>query len=85
MNRPQDVVLKNPFVGLRPYRSDESVNFFGRGEQTKRLLGLLHANQFVAVVGSSGSGKSSLVRAGLIPQLEAGFSSRIVTIGISQL
>ncbi|MCP4338710.1 MAG: AAA family ATPase [Desulfobulbaceae bacterium] len=73
MSRSQNLVLQNPFVGLRPYNSDESINFFGQGEQTKRLLGLLHAHQFVAVVGSSGSGKSSLVRAGLIPQLEAVF------------
>ncbi len=73
MTQPQKTVLHNPFVGLRPYRSEESIYFFGRGEQTKRLLGLLHEHHFVAVVGSSGSGKSSLVRAGLIPKLEAGF------------
>ncbi len=73
MNRPQGLVLQNPFVGLRPYRSDDGIHSFGRGEQTKRLLGLLYAHHFVAVVGSSGSGKSSLVRAGLIPQLEDGF------------
>ena len=65
--------LQNPFVGLRPYESKDSLYFFGRGEQTKSLLRLLHQHHFVAVVGSSGSGKSSLVRAGLIPQLEAGF------------
>jgi alpha-beta hydrolase superfamily lysophospholipase len=73
MKQPQDPALQNPFVGLRPYRSEESIYFFGRGEQTKRLMRLLHAHHFVTVVGSSGSGKSSLVRAGLIPQLEAGF------------
>ncbi|HEB93882.1 MAG TPA: TIR domain-containing protein, partial [Gammaproteobacteria bacterium] len=64
---------RHPFVGLRPYEREESLWFFGRNEQTKSLLGLLHEHHFVAVVGSSGSGKSSLVRAGLIPQLEAGF------------
>ena len=63
----------NPFVGLRPFESDDSDLFFGREEQTVALLQCLHYNKFVAVVGSSGSGKSSLVRAGLIPKLRGGF------------
>ncbi|MCI0696728.1 hypothetical protein L0337_32580 [candidate division KSB1 bacterium] len=65
--------LQNPFVGLRPFESEDSLYFFGRGEQIKALLRQLHETRFLAVVGSSGSGKSSLVRAGLIPHLEAGF------------
>jgi len=63
----------NPFVGLRPFESDESLLFFGRQQQTLELLQRLHENHFVAVVGSSGSGKSSLIRAGLIPALKAGY------------
>src|ERR1043166_7303629 len=63
----------NPFVGLRPFESDESLLFFGRQEQTLELLQRLHQHHFVAVVGSSGSGKSSLIRAGLIPALKAGY------------
>ena len=63
----------NPYVGLRPYRDDENLLFFGRDEQTLELLQRLHANRFVGVVGSSGSGKSSLIRAGLIPALKGGF------------
>src|SRR5215475_2612350 len=62
-----------PFVGLRPFNSDEALLFFGRGEQTIDLLQQLHRTHFVAIVGSSGCGKSSLVRAGLIPKLKAGF------------
>ena len=65
--------IKNPFVGLRPFESEDSLYYFGREEQVKSLLRQLHKNRFLAVVGSSGSGKSSLVRAGLIPNLEAGF------------
>jgi energy-coupling factor transporter ATP-binding protein EcfA2 len=63
----------SPFVGLRPFDSDEALLFFGRREQTVELLQQLHHTHFIAVVGSSGCGKSSLVRAGLIPKLKAGF------------
>jgi|GEM_PF-6487038 len=67
------ILPENPFVGLRPFESKEAVLFFGRRDQTKQLLSILHASRFVAVVGSSGCGKSSLIRAGLIPNLQAGF------------
>ncbi len=63
----------NPYVGLRPYDTDESLLFFGRNDQTMELLQRLHQHHFVAVVGSSGCGKSSLLRAGLIPALKAGY------------
>lgn len=62
-----------PFVGLRPFDREDSLLFFGRTAQTAALLERLHRSHFVAVIGASGSGKSSLVRAGLIPKLEAGF------------
>src|SRR5438045_1577848 len=64
---------ENPFVGLRPFDREHSLYFFGRSEQTAALLEILHDTRFLPVVGSSGSGKSSLVRAGLIPKLLAGF------------
>lgn len=63
----------NPYVGLRPYFLDDSLWFFGRDEQTVELLQILHEQRFLGVVGSSGSGKSSLVRAGLLPALLGGF------------
>lgn len=63
----------NPFVGLRPFESNEDLLFFGRDEQVLSILQRLHSHHFVAVIGSSGSGKSSLIKAGLIPALEAGY------------
>ena len=66
----------NPFPGLRPFRSDEHHLFFGREEQTAALLQLLRTNRFLAVVGTSGSGKSSLVRAGMIAGLHGGTMTR---------
>jgi WD40 repeat protein/tetratricopeptide (TPR) repeat protein len=62
----------NPFPGLRPFTQEEDYLFFGREEQTIELLRRLGSNRFVAVVGTSGSGKSSLVRCGLLSQLLGG-------------
>lgn len=56
----------------RPFRRDESLYFFGREEHVDELLGRLQETTFLAVVGLSGSGKSSLVFAGLVPALERG-------------
>ena len=63
----------NPFPGLRPFEFDESHLFFGRDGQSEQLIGKLGRTRFLAVVGTSGSGKSSLVRAGLLPTLLGGF------------
>ncbi len=65
----------NPFPGLRPFEPDEEHLFFGREAQVDGLLSRLAQTRFVAVVGASGSGKSSLVRAGLLPALHGGFMS----------
>jgi len=62
----------NPFPGLRPFTQEEDYLFFGREEQTLELLRQLASNRFLAVVGTSGSGKSSLVRCGLLSQLLGG-------------
>ena len=63
----------NPFPGLRPFEPHESALFFGRDEQCDELLARLGRRRLVAVVGMSGSGKSSLVRAGLLPALDRGY------------
>ena len=62
----------NPFPGLRPFESDEYRLFFGREGQADALISRLQRSRFLAVVGTSGSGKSSLVRAGLLPALRGG-------------
>lgn len=64
----------NPFPGLRPFEPDEDYLFFGREEEVDELLRRLRSNRFLAVVGTSGCGKSSLVRSGLIPSLHSGFT-----------
>ena len=62
----------NPFPGLRPFETEEYRLFFGREGQSDALIERLERSRFLAVVGTSGSGKSSLVRAGLLPGLRGG-------------
>jgi tetratricopeptide (TPR) repeat protein len=66
----------NPFVGLRPYEEHEAYLFFGRDGQSDELVRRLARKRFLAVVGVSGSGKSSLVRAGLFASLRGGFMAQ---------
>jgi WD40 repeat protein len=63
----------NPFPGLRSFQPDEEHLFFGRERQIDELLRRLRVSRFLSVVGASGSGKSSLVRSGLIPALHSGY------------
>src|SRR5258705_13701428 len=65
-------VTTNPFPGLRPFKFHEHELFFGREEQYEQMVAKLSRARFLAVVGTSGSGKSSLVRAGLLPALYGG-------------
>lgn len=60
---------KNPFPGIRSFEPEEDYLFFGRDKQLKQLIPMLYDIRFLAITGSSGCGKSSLVRAGLIPSL----------------
>lgn len=61
-----------PYQGLQPFRRADADNFFGRDRLIAELIGRLRDDQFLAVVGASGSGKSSVVQAGLIPALQRG-------------
>ncbi|SHL21047.1 nSTAND1 domain-containing NTPase [Actinacidiphila paucisporea] len=61
-----------PYRGLRRFEAQDRELFFGRDELVARLVEKLGEERLVAVVGASGSGKSSLLRAGLIPALRSG-------------
>lgn len=60
-----------PYPGLRPFLDHESALLQGRAGQVKAVIERLQQTHFVAVVGGSGSGKSSLIRAGVVPRLRA--------------
>jgi WD40 repeat protein len=61
----------NPYRGLRPFDEADAGTFFGRDGVVADLMDLLAEQQCVTVVGSSGSGKSSVVLAGVVPRLRA--------------
>jgi hypothetical protein len=61
-----------PYRGLQSFDEEHAEFFFGRERDIQRLLEKLKGTRFVAVLGASGSGKSSLTRAGLIPALRQG-------------
>ncbi len=73
LHRLQETHLNNPFPGLRPFGFEESHLFFGREGQSDDILEKLSENRFTAVIGASGSGKSSLMFCGLLPVMYGGF------------
>jgi hypothetical protein len=73
-------VMRDPFVGLRPFGSDETDIFFGRSDDIAILKNLVTSQPVVIVYATSGTGKSSLLTAGLIPQLERDNSTSIVYV-----
>lgn len=67
---PEDWSLaRNPYKGLRAFRRNDEADFFGRSHLVHELAKQVEGNRFVAVVGASGAGKSSVVMAGLVPHL----------------
>lgn len=71
-----ETLTENPFPGLRPFELDEACLFFGRDGQSIEVLRRLRSHRFLAVIGTSGSGKSSLIRAGLLVALYGGEMAR---------
>jgi uncharacterized RDD family membrane protein YckC len=70
------LVHDNPFPGLRPFQPGEEHLFFGRERQVDTMVDKLARTRFLAVVGTSGSGKSSLVNCGLRPALHRGLMAQ---------
>ncbi|HSH02435.1 MAG TPA: WD40 repeat domain-containing protein, partial [Anaerolineae bacterium] len=70
-----------PFMGLAPFTNEEQGFFFGREEWVARLLKQWEADNFLAVLGPSGSGKSSLVLAGVVPRVATPAQTAYMTPG----
>ncbi|HEX6400536.1 MAG TPA: BTAD domain-containing putative transcriptional regulator, partial [Actinomycetota bacterium] len=80
---------RNPYKGLRPFGEADAGDFFGRAELVDRLIARLNepgpGSRFLSVVGPSGSGKSSVVRAGLVPAIRAGALADGGSVLVSEL
>ncbi len=62
-------IITSPYKGLKKFESEDKDRFFGRDQFLTGLVNELEQNNFVLLLGASGSGKSSVIRAGLIPWL----------------
>jgi WD40 repeat protein len=65
---PGEIVC--PYPGMVPFREQDARFFHGRDDETQSLIAVVRHHHFLVVIGSSGSGKSSLVKAGLLPNLQ---------------
>lgn len=74
------VKLTNPYPGLRPFDESEAALFFGRDDFTANLLAAVESHYLVALVGASGSGKTSVLKAGLLPALRRRYPESRVAI-----
>ncbi|PWK85991.1 hypothetical protein C8D88_10531 [Lentzea atacamensis] len=67
---PPDPTGEAPYVGLKAFQKEDADRFLGREKLTAKLADLVARRPLVGVFGASGSGKSSLLRAGLLPRLD---------------
>ncbi|WP_157985302.1 nSTAND1 domain-containing NTPase [Lentzea terrae] len=67
---PPEPTADAPYVGLKAFQREDADRFFGREKLTAKLVDLVLSRPLVGVFGASGSGKSSLLRAGLLPRLD---------------
>jgi WD40 repeat protein len=70
--RREDGEAANPYTGLSAFQECDAMRFFGRERAVEQVVGRLAEQPFLAIVGASGAGKSSLIRAGVIPALKRG-------------
>lgn len=71
-NTPEfQAAIDSPYRGFRAYREEDGPLFFGRDRLLQQILFRLHAGRFLAILGPPYSGKSSLIRAGLLPEAKA--------------
>ncbi|MBD2577363.1 caspase family protein [Oscillatoria sp. FACHB-1406] len=71
----------NPYVGLDAFNREKSSYFFGREKAIQDLQMRLRQGRFLCIIGASGAGKSSLVKAGLLPTLEKQYTLDSLTPG----
>jgi WD40 repeat protein/DNA-binding winged helix-turn-helix (wHTH) protein len=80
-----EVVERSPYPGLRPFAEAEAAIFFGRDREVDALWEKLPARRLLALIGASGAGKTSFVRAGAVPARPNGWAAVVCTPGNAPL
>ncbi|NES18448.1 MAG: ATP-binding protein [Symploca sp. SIO3E6] len=70
----------SPYIGLKKFESDDQNLFFGREQWIAKSIEAVRASNLILLLGASGSGKSSLIRAGLIPRLKNLLGKRLISL-----
>jgi tetratricopeptide (TPR) repeat protein len=70
-NAPDLSRQPNPYHGLAAFSEDDAGRFFGRGDEVKTIVDKLHDQPVVFITGPAGSGKTSIVAAGIVPRLKS--------------
>ena len=71
----QELIKTSPYQGLKRFNLQDRDRFFGRDKLISRLFEAVNRSSLSLVLGASGSGKSSVIRAGLIPELKKSLNS----------
>lgn len=80
-----EVEERSPYPGLSFFTEEDASRFFGREEEVKALWEKLRARRLLAVIGPSGTGKTSFVRAGVVAGKPAGWAALVCTPGTAPL
>src|SRR5512135_2886630 len=81
----RDVEEKSPYPGLSSFTEEDAGRFFGREDEVKTLWRKLHDRKLLAVIGPSGAGKTSFVRAGVVAARPEGWAAIVATPGNAPL
>src|SRR4051794_8344663 len=76
--------MKNPWIGLRPFEAEEQSLFFGRDREVRVLSSLVATLPILVIYAPSGTGKSSLLNAGLTPEIMDDAYQELVLVGTDQ-
>jgi WD40 repeat protein len=79
--RPGAAEERNPYPGLRAFREDDAAVFVGRDTEVAALWDQLREHRLLAVIGASGAGKTSFLRAGVVPGRPEGWTAVVCTPG----
>ncbi|WP_071515332.1 ATP-binding protein [Geitlerinema sp. PCC 9228] len=71
----RELIKHSPYQGLKRFNTKDRDRFFGRDKLIQQLLNSINRNRLILVTGASGSGKSSVIRAGVIPELRKSLAS----------